>query len=93
MASSGILRRDIPEDAILHSHRRENLKSYTDKIFHHITLVWENTSDTLLILYCYYLIHYFGCELFYLFCKYLNYTPTAFWVQSCTEIRRESTRK
>jgi hypothetical protein len=22
-------RRDIPEDAILHSHRRENLKSYT----------------------------------------------------------------
>jgi hypothetical protein len=23
-------RRNIPEDAILHSHRRENLKSYTD---------------------------------------------------------------
>jgi hypothetical protein len=34
MASSGMLRRvaltrrNIPEDAILHSHRRENLKSY-----------------------------------------------------------------
>jgi hypothetical protein len=24
--------RDIPEDGILHSHRRENLKSYRDKI-------------------------------------------------------------
>jgi hypothetical protein len=24
-------RRNIPEDAILHSHRRENLKSYTEK--------------------------------------------------------------
>jgi hypothetical protein len=34
MASSGMLRRvalvrrNIPEDTILHSHRRENLKSY-----------------------------------------------------------------
>jgi hypothetical protein len=26
-------RRNIPEDTILHSHRRENLKSYTDLIF------------------------------------------------------------
>jgi hypothetical protein len=25
-------RRDIPEDSILHSHRRENLKSYTVKV-------------------------------------------------------------
>jgi hypothetical protein len=24
-------RRNIPEDAILHSHRRENLKSYIDQ--------------------------------------------------------------
>jgi hypothetical protein len=24
-------RRNVPEDAILHSHRRENLKSYRDK--------------------------------------------------------------
>jgi hypothetical protein len=29
MASSGLLRHNIPEDAILHNHRRENLKSYT----------------------------------------------------------------
>jgi hypothetical protein len=26
-------RRNIPEDAILHSHRRENLKSYNSRIF------------------------------------------------------------
>jgi hypothetical protein len=26
-----VTRRNIPEDAILHSHRRENLKPYTDK--------------------------------------------------------------
>jgi ABC-type Fe3+ transport system permease subunit len=25
-----VTRRDIPEDAILHSHRRENLKSYRE---------------------------------------------------------------
>jgi hypothetical protein len=25
-------RRNIPEDTILHSHRRENLKSYTDSM-------------------------------------------------------------
>jgi hypothetical protein len=28
MVSSGLLRRNNPEDTILHSHRRENLKSY-----------------------------------------------------------------
>jgi hypothetical protein len=27
------MRRNIPEDTILHSHRRENLKSYTGKLF------------------------------------------------------------
>jgi hypothetical protein len=26
-------RRNIPEDTILHNHRRENLKSYIDTIF------------------------------------------------------------
>jgi hypothetical protein len=26
-------RRNIPEDAILHSHRRENFKSYTNESF------------------------------------------------------------
>jgi hypothetical protein len=25
----------LPQDAILHSHRRENLKSYTDALLHH----------------------------------------------------------
>jgi hypothetical protein len=30
MPSSGVWRR-TPEDGILHSHRRENLKSYNDK--------------------------------------------------------------
>jgi hypothetical protein len=28
------LQRNIPEDAILHSHRRENLKSYISKMMH-----------------------------------------------------------
>jgi hypothetical protein len=32
-------RRNIPEDAILHSHRRENLKSYT------ITNVWMTDDE------------------------------------------------
>jgi hypothetical protein len=27
-----VTRRNIPEDAILHSHRRENLKSYTEQL-------------------------------------------------------------
>jgi hypothetical protein len=31
-------RRNIPEDAILHNHRRENLKSYM------FTDVWENST-------------------------------------------------
>jgi hypothetical protein len=30
--SSIVTRRNIPEDAILHSHRRENLKSYKESI-------------------------------------------------------------
>jgi hypothetical protein len=29
---TGATRRDIPEDAILHSHHRENLKSYNVKV-------------------------------------------------------------
>jgi hypothetical protein len=29
MVSSGMLRRNVPEDTIFHSHRRENLKPYT----------------------------------------------------------------
>jgi hypothetical protein len=29
-------RRNIPEDAILHSHRRENLKSYKESMVIHI---------------------------------------------------------
>jgi hypothetical protein len=32
MVSSGLLRRVAPEDTILHSHRRENLKSYTEEL-------------------------------------------------------------
>jgi hypothetical protein len=28
---TGAIRRNIPEDTILHSHRRENLKSYKEK--------------------------------------------------------------
>jgi hypothetical protein len=32
-------RRNIPEDTILHSHRRENLKSYTYITFLHITVL------------------------------------------------------
>jgi hypothetical protein len=36
---------DIPEDGILHSHRRENLKSYVSYIFYqfaHITAIHNN---------------------------------------------------
>jgi hypothetical protein len=37
-----ITRRNIPEDAILHSHRRENLKSYIEKIsFQIFCSPWE----------------------------------------------------
>jgi hypothetical protein len=43
-------RRNIPEDTILHSHRRENLKSYRDSISWHVVYSvlavgiasWEN---------------------------------------------------
>jgi hypothetical protein len=35
---SRAIRRNILEDAVLHSHRRENLKSYTLQIIHIITL-------------------------------------------------------
>jgi hypothetical protein len=34
-------RRNIPEDTILHSHRRENLKSYINlKVFTHFTFLY-----------------------------------------------------
>jgi hypothetical protein len=33
-----VARRSIPEDAILHSHRRENLKPYTDELIYIMTL-------------------------------------------------------
>jgi hypothetical protein len=39
-------RRNIPEDAILHSHRRENLKSYTV-----YSLFWLLVSDVLDLLF------------------------------------------
>jgi hypothetical protein len=32
-------RRNIPEDDILHSHRRENLKSYLDLIYYNIIII------------------------------------------------------
>jgi hypothetical protein len=35
--------RNIPEDIILHSHRRENLKSYTRDNFDSKTLNWGST--------------------------------------------------
>jgi hypothetical protein len=38
-------RRNIPEDGILHSHRRENLKSYIDNICtSQETHVWASTA-------------------------------------------------
>jgi hypothetical protein len=36
--------RNIPEDAILHSHRRQNLKSYTYKTFRKCAKVNEGES-------------------------------------------------
>jgi hypothetical protein len=42
---TGATRRNILEDAILHSHRRENLKSYTG------TSVWKPTGDAGHLLY------------------------------------------
>jgi hypothetical protein len=39
-------RRNIPEDAILHSHRRENLKSYNNAIIVLISVIWiESCCD------------------------------------------------
>jgi hypothetical protein len=38
-------RRNIPEDTILHSHRRENLKSYT-YLFLFSQLIRDNLSST-----------------------------------------------
>jgi hypothetical protein len=42
-------RRNIPEDIILHSDRRENLKSYIENQFvthrRHITSPLQNTAD------------------------------------------------
>jgi hypothetical protein len=34
-------RRNIPEDAILHSHRRENIKSYIDHDFFYLGTSWS----------------------------------------------------
>jgi hypothetical protein len=33
-------RRNIPEDAILHSHRRENLKYYRDRVTFHMKIMF-----------------------------------------------------
>jgi hypothetical protein len=38
-------RRNIPEDAILHKHRRENLKSYTVAILTALPVLKENLSE------------------------------------------------
>jgi hypothetical protein len=37
-------RRNIPEDAILHSHRRQNLKSYIDSIMYHEVALHVTTT-------------------------------------------------
>jgi hypothetical protein len=39
-----VTRRNIPEDAILHSHRRENLKSYKELIVKFYTLPRSQTT-------------------------------------------------
>jgi hypothetical protein len=36
-------RRNIPEDAIRHSHRRENLKSYTFNSVHDVVIVFTGS--------------------------------------------------
>jgi hypothetical protein len=41
-----VTRRNNPEDTILHSHHRENLKSYCDLLFQHLTLS-KQTKQTL----------------------------------------------
>jgi hypothetical protein len=55
MVSSGLLRRVVltratrrnnPEDTILHSHRRENLKSY---IFRNVVVKSQELSDSVVI--------------------------------------------
>jgi hypothetical protein len=38
-------RRNNPEDTILHSHRRENLKSYTSKINYIQSSVFKNNNN------------------------------------------------
>jgi hypothetical protein len=43
-------RRNIPEDAILHSHHRENLKSYKYKSFSFFILVWGWSGPSPLLL-------------------------------------------
>jgi hypothetical protein len=44
-----ITRRNIPEDAILHSHRRENLKSYTNtRDYTDLSRKWSRLSPTYL---------------------------------------------
>jgi hypothetical protein len=40
-------RRNIPEDTILHSHRRENLKSYSEKTCHSAALSTTDPSHVL----------------------------------------------
>jgi hypothetical protein len=42
-------RRNIPEDTILHSHRRENLKSYKDIFWSSQVLPWAYGETTSLI--------------------------------------------
>jgi hypothetical protein len=41
-------RRNIPEDAIVHSHRRENLKSYDDKLLDSPTFLYGTRSHATL---------------------------------------------
>jgi hypothetical protein len=40
--------RNIPEDTVLHSHRRENLKSYTMLVLFNEMLTWERLIDFIL---------------------------------------------
>jgi hypothetical protein len=47
--ASGLIRAtgaNIPEDAILHSHRRENLKSYNVEFYSHFSFVQTATPFT-----------------------------------------------
>jgi hypothetical protein len=43
-------RRNIPEDAILHSHRRENVKSYMDFHFVFINILLYDPKPCLLLI-------------------------------------------